>query len=171
MANYNSNYPAAKLSQVPDIGNYLKEFDEIMKIPPCRKSDPEGVRERISKMFQYCEENNRRPTVELLSAFIGVSRMSLWKWQQDETSEAGKLIEQAKALINAFLTELALTGNAPYPYVIWSQKNNEGYKEVVEILPGNKESELPEKEQIIKSLPEQLPDEIELELDELLGGE
>ena len=110
-------------------------------------------------MFKFCEEEERRPTVELLSAFLGVSRVALWKWQRDEESEAGRLIERAKAIINAFITELAMSGKAPYQYVIWNQKNNEGYRDVVEIVPGSVEKDLPDKEKIIKSLPDVLPGE------------
>ncbi len=157
--NPSSNYPAAKLSQVPDIGKYMGRLDEIMELPPCKKSEPEEVKKRIGMMFKFCEEEERRPTVELLSAFLGVSRVALWKWQRDEESEAGRLIERAKAIINAFITELAMSGKAPYQYVIWNQKNNEGYRDVVEIVPGTVEKDLPDKEKIIKSLPDVLPGE------------
>ena len=52
--NPNSNYPAAKLSQIPKIGEYIKRFDELMELPPCKKCDPEGIKERIGLMFKYC---------------------------------------------------------------------------------------------------------------------
>lgn len=45
--NPSSNYPAAKLSQIPKIGEYIKRFDELMELPPCKKCDPEGIKERI----------------------------------------------------------------------------------------------------------------------------
>ena len=48
--NPNSNYPAAKLSQIPKIGEYIKRFDELMELPPCKKCDPEGIKERIGLM-------------------------------------------------------------------------------------------------------------------------
>ena len=153
--NPNSNYPAAKLSQVSKIGEYVKRFDELMELPPCRKCDPESVRERIKMMFKYCEENDRWPTVELLSVFIGVSRTTLWQWEQDEHSEAGRIVAHAKAAVNAIITELGFSGASPYPYVIWNQKNNYGYKGVVEVIPGGRsEDNLPDKEKIIKSLPD-----------------
>ena len=77
-----------------------------MELPPCKKCDPEGIKERIGLMFKYCEENDRRPTVELLSVFVGVSRTTLWQWEQDEHSEAGRIVARAKAAINAIITEI-----------------------------------------------------------------
>lgn len=170
--NPNSNYPTAKLSQVPGVGEYSKRFSEIMKLPPCRKCDPTEIKQRIEMMFKYCEENDRRPTVELLSVFVGVSRTTLWQWEQDEDSEAGRIVERAKAAINAIITEIGFSGAAPYQFVIWNQKNNYGYKDVVELLPGNKNIDnLPDKEKIIKSLPKQLECEADLDLEDILGDE
>lgn len=169
--NPNSNYPTAKLSQVPGVGEYSKRFGEIMDLPPCRKCDPEGIKERIGMMFKYCEENDRRPTVELLSVFVGVSRTTLWQWGQDENSEAGRIIERAKAAINAIITEIGFSGAAPYQYVIWNQKNNYGYRDVVELLPGTTNTvDLPDKEKIIKSLPNQLENETDSDIEDILGS-
>lgn len=168
--NPNSNYPAAKLSQVPKIGEYIKRFDELMEMPPCKKCDPEEIKERIRLMFKYCEENDRRPTVELLSVFVGVSRTTLWQWEQDEHSEAGRIVARAKAAINAIITEIGFAGAAPYPYIIWNQKNNYGYREVMEIIPGSKGTDdLPDKEKIIKSLPDFVESDTESDDEDIFG--
>lgn len=159
MSNPHSNFPQAKVSEIPDIGKSIGRLDEVMNLPPCKKNEPKEVEERIKQMFQFCKEDNRRPTVELLSAFLGVSRITLWKWQSDENSEAGRLVERAKEVINALLTEMAMTNKAPYPYVIWSQKNNEGYREVVELIPTRERETLPTKESIINKLPDLAPGE------------
>ena len=105
--NHNSNWPTAQQPNIThgEMSQYLNKFDEILNLPPCKKNDAEGVRKRIIEMFEYCEKEGRRPTVELLSAFMGVSRMALWKWQQDPQSEAGRLVERAKELINVLITE------------------------------------------------------------------
>lgn len=170
--NPNSNFPAAKISQIPDVGKFVSGFDKIMELPPCRKNEPEEVQKRIEMMFKFCEENGRRPTVELLSVFLGVSRTGLWKWEHDENSEAGKIIGRAKAAINAIITEIGFSGTSPYQYAIWCQKNNFGYRDVFEFVPGkNVEDDLPSKETIIKKLPDLLPEENgdEESLDDLLG--
>lgn len=165
-----SNYPAAKLSQVPKIGEYTKQFGKLMELPPCRKCDPEGIKERVAMMFKYCEENDRRPTVELLSVFVGVSRVTLWQWEQDEHSEAGRAVERAKAAINAIITEIGFSGTAPYQYVIWNQKNNYGYRDVVEVVPGSKGTDdLPDKEKIIKSIPDFVASDTEPDNEDILG--
>ncbi len=141
MSNKNSNYPTnQKINCTPaEMGNKVLSLDELRKLPPVRKQDPDKVRERLDFYFKYCEENGLKPSVEGMSLATGISRQGMWKWEQDEHSEAGQLITRAKSLINTILTEFAMDGKLAFPYAIWLQKNHFSYSDnkVLEIKPQN----------------------------------
>lgn len=168
--NPESNWPQAKISKVPDIGANIGRLNEVMNLTPCKKNDPQGVAERINQMFEFCKEENRRPTVELLSAFIGVNRTTLWKWIEDENSEAGKLVERAKEIINVLLTEMALSKKAPYEMIIWLQKNHYLYRDISEHHFVQDKEPLPTRENIIQALPDIIPGEHDFD-DEVFGDD
>ena len=157
MANKKSNFPTSRASVPPEkMGEDVSRFKNIMNLAPCKKSNPEGIKQRLNEMFEFCSIEGVKPTVELMTAYLGVSRMALLKWQREDC-EAGRLIETAKGIINAMMTEWAMCGEVAFPFVIWNQKNNYGYSENVNITATNGAEQtldsLPEKEEIIKRLP------------------
>jgi hypothetical protein len=105
----------------------LQMFDRLRKMPPCRKSDPDMITQRIDEYFRLCTEYAVQPSVEGLTVAVGVSRETLWNWQQDKTSEAGRLVDSAKNLINAMLTDATMNGKVNCVFTIWMQKNNFKY--------------------------------------------
>ncbi len=135
MSNKNSNYPTnQKIDCTPtEMGDKVSLFNELRKLPPVRKQEPDGVRERLNYYFKYCEERGLKPSVEGMALCLGTSRQNLWLWEQDEHSEAGQLITRAKSLINAVLTEFTMNGRLAFPYTIWLQKNHFQYADKVEI--------------------------------------
>ncbi len=131
--------PEAKAEIVSSI---LNNIDTMRSFEPVTKDDAETCRERIKIVFDYCKEYGRIPTVELLCLVLGRSRTTLWEWQRDEKCENGRIIEQAKATINALMTEMAITGAVNPVYVMFSQKCNYGYVEprqeiALEVKPQN----------------------------------
>lgn len=135
MSNKNSNFPTnQKINCAPaEMGCKVASLDELRRLPPVKKQEPDKVRERLDFYFKYCEENGLKPSVEGISLTTGVSRQGLWKWEQDERSEAGQLITRAKSLINTILTEFAMDGKLAFPYAIWLQKNHFQYADKVEV--------------------------------------
>lgn len=155
MAN-KSNFPSARASIPPEkMAEDVGKFKNIMNLPPCKKSNPEGIRQRLNEMMEFCSTEGVKPTVELMTAYLGVSRVTLLKWQHEEC-EAGQIVETAKGIINAMMTEWAMRGEVAFPFIIWNQKNNYGYSENVNITAINGAEQtldsLPEKEEIIKRI-------------------
>jgi hypothetical protein len=107
----------------------LQMFDKLRRMPPCRKSDPDMISQRLDEYFRLCGEYSVQPTVEGLTVALGVSRESLWKWQQDKGSESGRLIDGAKNIINAMLTDATINGQVNCVFSIWLQKNHFSYKD------------------------------------------
>lgn len=132
MSNKNSNYPTnAKPNATPaEIGEAVGIMDAMRKLPAVSKREPEKVEERLNYYFQYCTDKGIKPSVEGMSLCLGVSRQSLWEWENDTNSKAGQLVARAKELINALLTTWTMNGKINAVYSIWLQKNNAGYSDV-----------------------------------------
>lgn len=139
MSNKNSNYPTnAKPNATPaEIGELVGIMDNMRKLPPVTKKEPEIVKERLDYFFRYCADHGVKPSVEGMSLALGVSRQSLWEWESDTQSKAGQLVARAKELINSLLTTWTMNGKINAVYAIWLQKNNSGYSDskVLEIKP------------------------------------
>lgn len=127
-----SNFPTTAQPNVEpgEIAYKLDTFSEIAKWE--FTNDPVKVEERVSWFFKFCAERDQRPTVELLATALNTSRQTLWGWEQ-RGGRLGNTIAQAKRIINALLTEWGSSGKMNPIYVIWSQKNNFGYKEAVAV--------------------------------------
>ena len=96
MSNKNSNYPTTAQPQATpqEIGELVGIMDGLRKLPPVKKREPEGVGERLNFYFQYCTDNGVKPSVEGMSLCLGVSRQSLWEWENDTGSKSGQLEEK-----------------------------------------------------------------------------
>lgn len=139
MSNKVSNFPnVAKPKATPqEIGQLVGVLDELRRLPPVSKNEPEKVRERLDFYFQHCEQNGVRCSVEGMVLALGKSRQTLWEWEHDSESKAGELVRRAKELINTLLTQWSMDGKMPFPYTIWLQKNHFSYSDnkVLEIKP------------------------------------
>jgi len=125
----------------------------MRKLPPVSKREPEKVEERLNYYFQYCTDNGVKPSVEGMSLCLGVSRQSLWEWENDTGSKSGQLVARAKELINSLLTTWTMNGKINAVYTIWLQKNNAGYSDVktLEIKPKTEPQHISLEQQIEES--------------------
>ncbi len=152
MSNKVSNFPnAAKPQATPEeIGQLVGIMDELRKLPPVSKREPDKVKERLDYYFQYCTNNGVKCSVEGMTLALGVSRQTLWEWENDIGSKSGELVRRAKELINTLLTQWSMDGKMPFPFTIWLQKQHYGYSDtkVLEIKPQT------------QNIPERTPEEI-----------
>lgn len=155
MSNKNSNYPTnAQPNATPaEIGQLVGIMDNMRKLPPVSKREPEKVEERLNYYFQYCTDNGVKPSVEGMSLCLGVSRQSLWEWENDTGSKSGQLVARAKELINSLLTTWTMNGKINAVYTIWLQKNNSGYSDTktLEIKPQTEPQRISLEQQIEES--------------------
>lgn len=115
-------------------------MQQFLNLPPVEKGDCEELEKRIDIFYKTCTEENIFPTVELLSCALCVSRQTVWHWSNENT-KFGRMVLQAKNLVNAAMTQSALNGKTAFPFVIWLQKNGFGYKESTELEIKNTEDE------------------------------
>lgn len=155
MSNTKSNFPnAAQPKATPaEIGGLVSITDELRRLPPIEKNNPEGVRERLDYYFRYCAENGVKCSVEGMVLATGRSRQTLWEWENDPKSKSGELVRRAKEAINTMLVQWAMDSKMPFPYAIWLQKNHYQYTEnkVLEIKTAIEPQHLSIEEQIEQS--------------------
>lgn len=155
MSNKNSNYPTTAQPQATpqEIGELVGIMDGLRKLPPVKKREPEGVEARLNFYFRHCTDNGVKPSVEGMSLCLGVSRQSLWEWENDTGSKSGQLVARAKELINSLLTTWTMNGKINAVYTIWLQKNNSGYSDTktLEIKPQTEPQRISLEQQIEES--------------------
>lgn len=134
-----------------EIGQVVRNFEALWNLPPVHKNEPEKARERITEYFEFCQQADRKPSVEGLALALGTSRQTLWIWEQSG-GEIGEIVGRAKTLINAMLTDFAMNSKISPVYGIWLQKNHFGYSETkqIEIVP-HQENHKTLEEQIVEN--------------------
>lgn len=102
MANKNSNWPTANQPDIkPEkMARQIQAMETLRELPQINYADYQEVEERIKYFFNFCVENELRPTVELMALSVGVSRQALWQWEQ-EGSARGKVISSAKQTLHS----------------------------------------------------------------------
>jgi hypothetical protein len=137
--------PSTAMKKVVVEPGQIELFEKFRELPPVKKSDPEGIENRLTSYFRMCADYNVVPSVESMSLVLGVTRQSLNLWEHDSASEAGAIIQRAKSVINSILVQSTMTGKVPFPYSIWLQKNHFSYcdsPQVVEIKHSVQDEEL-----------------------------
>lgn len=157
MAEKNNNWPSAQKPKVsPDeMTDYIKKLDGLRKLESIDRMNPIALEERINYFFQYCAENSLKPSVELMCLALDISRVGLWKMEQEEGAR-GRIIRRAKMLLSALLEQWQLNGQVKETTAIWLQKNFYGMRDQIDIVatPVQKPLEnLPTSAEIIKRLP------------------
>lgn len=98
-------------------------------------SDPEAVRKRVKRYFQFCQDNERLPQPIGLANFLGVSRKTMTEWKAGQFSGLpGEEVVQ-KALMyleEVWYEEFMRNKQFSTPY-IFIGKNWYGYKDAQDV--------------------------------------
>lgn len=128
---------------------------------PRKYETVEDLQEGIKKYLVYIAEKNAAgvaliPDVEGLALFLGVSRSTLYEWQNSRPGEYSDTIKRTLNAIAAAKKQLALMGKIPPLVFATDFNNNHGYtqQQNIEITAARKLEQLPTKEDIIKRLPQ-----------------
>lgn len=172
MSNKNSNWPAAQQPELPaeKMAAQVRAMEELRELPAIDYKDPRQIEERIKLFFNFCAQNELRPTVELMALSIGVSRVSLWYWEQ-EGSRRGEVISKAKQLLAALIEQWGVCGKINPSVMIFLQKNHFGYKDNITLEANqttNSLDALPTAAEVRQRLPQIAKTDTEPDLDDLL---
>ncbi len=92
---------------------------------------PEALEERIEEFYAYCEANDKPMTVTRLAAFLDLTRAAVWNYSNRD--EFAPIIARAKAMIEADMEERLQAGKGSAAGVIFSFKNNFGWKDQTDV--------------------------------------
>ena len=105
-------------------------------LPPIDISDPEQVRHRISEYLDFCEMNDKKPSVIAMANWIGVSRDTLNSWKRGECrgETHSDVIKKALLLMEEIWYDLMQNGKINPGSGIFLGKNMFGYKDVADVV-------------------------------------
>lgn len=147
---------------------------------PRKYETVEQLQEGIEKYIDYIAVQNAAgvsliPDVEGLALFLGISRSTLYEWQNARPGEFSDTIKRAINAIAAVKKQLALNGKIPPIVFATDFNNNHGYvqQQKIEVAAVRKLEELPQKSEIMRRLPtrnasDPAEKDIEINMDDLL---
>lgn len=105
-------------------------------LPPIDISDPEQVKQRISEYLDFCELNDKKPSVIAMANWIGVSRDTLNSWKRGEcrSDTHSDTIKKALLLMEEIWYDLMQNGKINPGSGIFLGKNMFGYKDVADVV-------------------------------------
>lgn len=127
---------------------YLRMARVSRDLPPIDISDPKQVDERINLYFDFCEQNDRKPSILGIANWLGVCRDTLNSWKRGEYRSAthSALIEKAVMMLEEQWVDYMQNGLVNPASGIFLGKNMFGYKDVqdVTIRPETPLGEVPD---------------------------
>ena len=146
-----------------EISRMLGQTMTIANWPAIDTNDADQIIARINQYHQFCFENDIKPDMSGLALAIGVSRPTLWKWENgvesNKPQEVRNALKKGREINEHILVEMMQNGRInPIP-ALFLLKNNHGYKDQqdVVITPNNPlDSADPEttRRKYIQALPE-----------------
>lgn len=97
-----------------------------------KPSTDDEIEDRVIEYLTECYNTGQRITVEKLALALGITRETLWKWEQASDAR-GNIIKKAKDAIASYDADMVTTGKLnPVPY-IFRAKNYYGMKDQQDI--------------------------------------
>lgn len=170
--NPNSNFPNAQQPTLKpgEMGDIVAAMEELRELPEINTNAPDELEKRVKFFFEWCIEKQLRPGVELLALSIGVSRQTLWNWEQTG-GRKGEIVGRAKQVIASLLEQWSICGKINPATSCFLLKNHFGYRDQYEVaaVPVNPLNSLPTKEEIVKGIPQMMSNEKEPDIEDILG--
>ena len=117
-----------------DISRIVREsFQYFGRKPP---KDNAEMAERLNDYFRQCSEENQLPTIEDMSLALGVTRQTVWDWEnrRNVNPERADMIKKAKQIMAGIDAKLAAEGKIPQVVYIFRSKNFYGMKDQQDVV-------------------------------------
>lgn len=133
----------------PDLANFGEEYVEpgdnsrflrmarvSMDLPPIDISDPKQIEHRINEYFDFCEQNDRKPSMIGMCNWLGVDRstVSLWKRGEYRSETHLTVIKKAIDLLEELWTDYMQNGKINPTSGIFIAKNVFQYRDVQDVV-------------------------------------
>lgn len=121
-----------------DNSKYLKHSLTAWNLPPLNLNDIEDIQNRVEMFFQYCVDNNIKPSIIGFSNYLGIDRTTLWYWhngkRRGDTPEYQKIIDKAYSFIGEYYEQLLLNNQINPVSAIFLLKNHFAYHDANETV-------------------------------------
>lgn len=119
-----------------DNTRYLRMARAAVDLPPINIEDPAQVAQRIALYFDFCEQNDRKPSMLGIANWIGVDRTTLNSWKRGEYrgTTHSHLIEKAVMILEELWTDYMQNGLVNPVSGIFLGKVMFGYKDVQDYI-------------------------------------
>lgn len=120
---------------------FLREARAGYNMPKLDLTDAAAVEQRINDYLDFCEINDKRPSVTGVANWLGVHPTTLRRWKEgDDNSNKNtiKIIQRIYGLIEEFLNDQLMESKFPTGY-IFLLKNMFGYKDQTDLVVGQNE--------------------------------
>lgn len=117
-----------------DISRIVMESYQYFNRKPV-KTDEECA-ERLNDYFRQCHEEGQIPTVEDMALALGVTRATLWEWENGriQSPERPYMIKKAKEIIAGMDAKLVAEGKIPQVVYIFRAKNYYGMRDQQDVV-------------------------------------
>lgn len=114
--------------------NLLTHLVNLYKQP--RVETEEDVIQRTKDYFEACAMRGIKPTIEAYALALGISRVTLWNWENEKTrGPAGfNVIKRAKDIIAAYDAQLAMDNKVFPGTYAFRAKNYYGMKDQQDVV-------------------------------------
>lgn len=121
----------ASSGEITDILNSVLRWQKKEPV----KSDEECA-ERLNEFFSVLAQTGELPTVEKMALALGVTRASLWNWENGIKCSAVRteMIKRAKEILAAMDAELVSRNKIPQVTYIFRAKNFFGMKDQTDVV-------------------------------------
>ena len=121
-----------------EISKMLSQAVAIAHWPEIDTNDPDQIIERINQYHQFCIDNDIKPDMSGMALAIGVSRKTLWAWENGHESNKPQSVRNAikkgREINENMLVMMMQNGRInPIP-ALFLLKNNHEYKDQQDIV-------------------------------------
>lgn len=118
-----------------DIAKAINASFKYLNVP--RPQNDDEIAERINNYFQDCFDNDDIPLIENMALAIGVTRTTLWEWEnggKGSNPVRANMVKKAKEILAGIDAFLVSKGKIPQVTYIFRAKNFFGMKDQQEVV-------------------------------------
>lgn len=121
-----------------DISRMLSQAMTISHWPPIDSDDANQVSERIDQYHLYCIQNDIKPDMSGLSLALGVSRKTVWAWENGVDSNKPQavrnVLKKGRQINEYLMSQLMQTGKVNPVVGIFLLKNSHEFRDQQDIV-------------------------------------
>lgn len=135
----------------------------LATLPKIDTDSPEQIEQRIYEYLTYCIQHDMKPDMSGMALSIGVSRKTLWAWENgvDSNKPAGvrNALKKGREMSETIMTQMMQNGKLNPVTAIFLLKNNHEYKDQQDVvITPNTPAEGRDPDEIRKQYRESLPE-------------